>query len=654
MEGDGSSEVKSAERAESQYVEAKTSVWWDIENCPVPRGCDHHAIAQNISSALKKFNYRGPVSISAYGDTNRIPSSVQQALSSTGISLNHVPAGVKDASDKKILVDMLFWAVDNPAPANYVLISGDRDFSNALHQLRMRRYNILLAQPVQASPALVAAAKSVWMWTTLATGGSPLMKNESKQFVNANKQSSNEKVVDKPGGSLTTGGSSLTHISEGTHAYQHVVDKSFITGVASEKFSNPEKGNIAESRHKGKYVRKDLLQPSVTNVLKYPHEHIGNAHPGILHQSNSGCNTTSVSSSLAITQYSVPPNGYNHAFRPMPPYQSNSGCNTSLGNPESLYPRIPVSSSLPVPQYSIPANQFPPNGYKYNPSFRPMHPKPDAPTYSLPSFAPVSDMGKLSLLENPNSVRSSSSYRPVGEEIKQNRPVESLNFSNRSSMSIQKNLPSNGNTLSGDSPVFSFTSSALVASKMPPINSVQGAGGSFLRPPPHLSEYELFLIKVIRDALYSLQKEKIKPTEAYITECVRFSDPKHRNMDVKKALDYAVQQQVVVKNFVGDVILYIQKDQKVWNCVNEMGGNPNQYSKALWDGIKKFLSSASGRSAFMASTCRYEAALVLKNSCLQDRVLGEVLQIVHILVTSKNWIQQNQYGWQITLPETGS
>ena len=50
---------------------------------------------------------------------------------------------MKDASDKKILVDMLFWAVDNPAPANYLLISGDRDFSNALHQLRMRRYNIL-------------------------------------------------------------------------------------------------------------------------------------------------------------------------------------------------------------------------------------------------------------------------------------------------------------------------------------------------------------------------------------------------------------------------------------------------------------------------------------------------------------------------------
>lgn len=79
--------------AEAQYVKAKTSVWWDIENCQVPKGCDPHAIAQNISSALAKLNYSGPVSISSYGDTTRIPAAVQQALSSTGIALNHVPAG---------------------------------------------------------------------------------------------------------------------------------------------------------------------------------------------------------------------------------------------------------------------------------------------------------------------------------------------------------------------------------------------------------------------------------------------------------------------------------------------------------------------------------------------------------------------------------
>lgn len=85
--------VAAAEMAEAQYARAKTAVWWDIENCQVPKGLDAHGIAQNISSALKNMNYCGPVSISAFGDTNRIPPAIQQALNSTGIALNHVPAG---------------------------------------------------------------------------------------------------------------------------------------------------------------------------------------------------------------------------------------------------------------------------------------------------------------------------------------------------------------------------------------------------------------------------------------------------------------------------------------------------------------------------------------------------------------------------------
>ncbi|GJN10889.1 hypothetical protein PR202_ga29030 [Eleusine coracana subsp. coracana] len=75
-----------------EYAAVKTSVWWDIENCHVPRGCDPHRIVQNMSSALAAAGYTGPISISAYGDTSCVPHHVQHALSSTGITLNHVPA----------------------------------------------------------------------------------------------------------------------------------------------------------------------------------------------------------------------------------------------------------------------------------------------------------------------------------------------------------------------------------------------------------------------------------------------------------------------------------------------------------------------------------------------------------------------------------
>ncbi|XP_024006812.1 uncharacterized protein LOC112083372 [Eutrema salsugineum] len=163
----------SREPADAEFATAKTSVWWDFENCMVPKGCDGHKIALNIKSALEKNKYCGPLTIGAYGDTNKIPSSVQNSLSSTGVSLIHVPPGVKDGSDKKILVDMLLCAMENPAPANMMLISGDGDFSYVLHRLRMMGYNVLLVRPDQhASPFLIAAANTMWLWRSIVAGGS--------------------------------------------------------------------------------------------------------------------------------------------------------------------------------------------------------------------------------------------------------------------------------------------------------------------------------------------------------------------------------------------------------------------------------------------------------------------------------------------------
>ncbi|CAH8280417.1 unnamed protein product, partial [Arabidopsis lyrata] len=109
------------ESAKGDFAGAKTSVWWDIENCEVPKGCDPHGVVQSIRSVLLKRNYCGPLTIYAYGDTT---------LSSTGVSLNHRfnlycvvsngsfsmflinddgenLTGVKDGSDKKLLVDIV-------------------------------------------------------------------------------------------------------------------------------------------------------------------------------------------------------------------------------------------------------------------------------------------------------------------------------------------------------------------------------------------------------------------------------------------------------------------------------------------------------------------------------------------------------------------
>ncbi|GAB4830633.1 hypothetical protein Ancab_020399 [Ancistrocladus abbreviatus] len=612
--------------AEAQYVEAKTSVWWDIENCQVPRGCEPHGIAQNISSALVNLNYRGPVSISAYGDTNRIPSSIQQALSSTGISLNHVPSGLKDASDKKILVDMLFWAVDNPAPANYLLISGDRDFSSALHQLRMRRYNILLAQPQKASAALIAAAKSVWQWTSLVAGGPPLTHTESTQLANSNNYFNKDR--------------SQSNLGDTTYVYQPVVDKYETAAVGNAKFSNPGKVVTGSPRYKGKYASKKLFQPSTTKApsASTPVQESKNTdysfEPDALQRMSKR-----IPYDIFGANEQIIPSGWSASnIYPGSLDQSASRGDNFMRNPESQVSYASRPSSNPGHPNPTSGNQFQTNAQKH--AFHPMPVRPNDLTFSLASLTPSPDISKLTVSEYPNYVRSSLTPSSAGEEFNQNANPASGNFIQKGPK-FQMKRPFYNNTSDRHPPELSYNSLSSAAVEVVPISGSRGTGG-FLPP----SEYEQGLIGVILLALDNLKNEKITPTEANITDCIKYGDQKHRSMDVRKALDCAIEQHIIVKCPFGELQFYVSKSQKLWSCVNPLGGRPNDYPKSLWDKIHKFIASPSGQSAIMASTCRYEAALILKNSCLLDLVLGDVLQIVNLLITTKRWIKHHQSGWQ--------
>ncbi|XP_031280745.1 uncharacterized protein LOC116139202 [Pistacia vera] len=618
--------------AEPQYVTAKTSVWWDIENCQVPKNCDPHTIAQNISSALVKMNYCGPVSISAYGDTNRIPASVQHALSSTGIALNHVPAGVKDASDKKILVDMLFWAVDNPAPSNYLLISGDRDFSNALHQLRMRRYNILLAQPQKASAPLIAAAKSVWLWTSLLAGGSPLSNGESSLLAN--------------GFSTFNPETPYTPVSEPAQVTQPMA------------FSS-NTSRVGEAKYKGKFVRKTPNQPSVSRTSSVPvmiQESKNNDYSYQLehtqakqfkkapHEFFGGTGEPVVSASRST------PN-----FFPSNPDPSGSNGNNFIGNFQNHYPHSLRPNNFPMQPPFAQDNFLPP--ISQNHGFRAVPPGSNGPRFPTAPLTNVPDIGKLSVSEYPNYAQNHPNFRPQsGEEFKTSY-VESPNPPGLSvplkSHVVQSGQSIHRDTLNNRYPhgpeVPSLSSSSITT----PASS-NGTWGTQGRAPP---EYVQGLIGVILLALNTLKTEKIMPTEGNITDCIRYGDPKHRNTDVRKALNSAMEQNMVVKQNIGQLQLYVRKNDKLWKCVNPISGNPNQYPKETWDGIQKFLSSSAGRSAMMASQCRYEAALSLKTACLEELALGDVLQILNMVITMKKWIVHHHSGWlpiTITLPETKS
>ncbi|TMW85505.1 hypothetical protein EJD97_023044 [Solanum chilense] len=573
--------------AKPQYQAAKTSVWWDIENCQVPRGCDAHAIAQNINAALMKMNYNGPVAISAYGDTNRIPSYIQRALSSTGISLNHVPAGAKDASDKKILVDMLFWAVDNPAPANYLLISGDRDFSNAIHQLRMRRYNILLAQPFKASPALAAAATNVWQWISLAAGESPR--------------------------ELTFGTNTLHQESIPTPVYEPI-------SANQPAYSNANTNINTNANNANANANSNSNANAKANANAN-----ANINTNINTSANASINTNSNANANANTNTTTNANANTKTKVIYVPKNSNQ---LTMTGRSSMPARIEETSS----------------------SYR-----PHAPAVAPVQFAPHAFFAKSDSSENHNSkfIENKPAQRTQSQPpLVRDNFVKKLNFR-------QKNLqpplqrPEGRGDLCGSMnkgdvrPEFSFLPSSSGASK-----SVSGNSNLDLQLPELIQG----LIGVILLSLDSLKLEKIVPTKENIGYCLRYCNPKYRHIDVTVALNAALEQQMIVKLKQADIELYVGRNERIWKCENPLGGNPNQYHNATWNVIEKFLCSTVGRSAIAASECRYEAALILRNACLKDLTLDEVLQILNMIITLKRWIKTRADWHQITitLPETNN
>ncbi|GAB2222147.1 hypothetical protein Drorol1_Dr00013349 [Drosera rotundifolia] len=156
------------------HPECPVAIFWDMENCPVPNDIRPEDVAVNIRMALKFHPLiKGSITtFSAYGDFNYFPRRLREGCQRTGVKLVDVPNGRKDAADKAILIDMFLFALDHRPPSSIMLISGDVDFSPALHVLGQRGYTVILVIPSQGyvSSALSNAGRFVWDWSSIARG----------------------------------------------------------------------------------------------------------------------------------------------------------------------------------------------------------------------------------------------------------------------------------------------------------------------------------------------------------------------------------------------------------------------------------------------------------------------------------------------------
>ncbi|ESQ43975.1 hypothetical protein EUTSA_v10006264mg [Eutrema salsugineum] len=168
-----------------KYAEAKTCVFWDTEDCPIPKGLNPESVYRNIRRALANKGYHGEVTIWAYGDKNQIPGYFESA----GIKLDR--AGVQEIKVERVermRIGIFGWVLQNKSEAlNLFVVSGNNmHFSMVLEACKEGKpgsCNILLAEPVNiprrccrtALDKLINEQEGAeWLWETLAAAGDPI------------------------------------------------------------------------------------------------------------------------------------------------------------------------------------------------------------------------------------------------------------------------------------------------------------------------------------------------------------------------------------------------------------------------------------------------------------------------------------------------
>ncbi|CAN8258523.1 unnamed protein product [Cochlearia groenlandica] len=156
--------------ASHEYAGARTMVWLDIHNCPIP---DPHLVGRRIDSALMKLGYFGPLRIKAVGNMHKVDKNLIQKLHSSGIALRHVFYGSSNIVD-----DFDMWEESNNEVPYNLMFASDLETMSVVYcylaQMKEMGCNVLYAYS-DTLPTNRDAAKSVpkhgdcveWLWDSL-------------------------------------------------------------------------------------------------------------------------------------------------------------------------------------------------------------------------------------------------------------------------------------------------------------------------------------------------------------------------------------------------------------------------------------------------------------------------------------------------------
>ncbi|XP_012523334.1 meiosis regulator and mRNA stability factor 1 isoform X2 [Monomorium pharaonis] len=132
-------------------------VFWDIENCQVPKGRSAIAVTQLIRD--KFFSGYREAEFIVVCDVQKENSQIIQELNDAQVNLIHVAATCKNAADEKLKQTIRRFADIHGSPSAIILISGDINFAADLSDLRHRKkIHVILLHKKNTSEALILCA----------------------------------------------------------------------------------------------------------------------------------------------------------------------------------------------------------------------------------------------------------------------------------------------------------------------------------------------------------------------------------------------------------------------------------------------------------------------------------------------------------------
>ncbi|XP_074649395.1 meiosis regulator and mRNA stability factor 1-like isoform X2 [Tubulanus polymorphus] len=132
-------------------------VFWDIENCNVPRGKS----ALNVVNRIRELFFAGfrEVEFLCVCDISKENRDVIEELNNAQVTVVHINATSKNAADDKLRQCLRRFSDTYTPPATVILISGDVNFASELSDLRHRHgFRIVVIHNKNVPDALLACA----------------------------------------------------------------------------------------------------------------------------------------------------------------------------------------------------------------------------------------------------------------------------------------------------------------------------------------------------------------------------------------------------------------------------------------------------------------------------------------------------------------